>query len=100
MIIFNFGLDVPSIYGSIIVNPALIVKGNSIHSSVNSSLNSDLEFKNFFSETSSSQRVNRFNNILVNYDYKTGHYMGDWDKQYPYLINSLIEVARGIRKPT
>jgi hypothetical protein len=100
MVIFNFGLDVPSIYGSIIVSPALIVKGNSIHSSVNSSLNSDLEFKNFFSETSSSQRVNRFNNILVNYDYKTGHYMGDWDKQYPYLINSLIEVARGIRKPT
>jgi len=51
-------------------------------------------------ESTSSQRFTRFSNLLINYDYKTGHYMGEWDKQYPYLINSFIEVARGIRKPS
>jgi hypothetical protein len=53
-----------------------------------------------YSESSTSQRFIRFNNPLINYDYKTGHYIGNWDKQYPYLINSFIEVARGIRKPS
>jgi hypothetical protein len=38
--------------------------------------------------------------LLINYDYKTGHYIGNWDTQYPFLINSFIEVARGIRKPS
>jgi heme/copper-type cytochrome/quinol oxidase subunit 1 len=55
---------------------------------------------NTFSESSSSQRFTRFNNVLINYDYKTGNYIGNWDKQYPFLINSFIEVARGIRKPS
>lgn len=55
---------------------------------------------NSFSETSTNQRYTRFNNSLINYDYKTGNYIGNWDKQYPFLITSLIEVARGIRKPS
>jgi hypothetical protein len=55
---------------------------------------------NIFSESSSSQRFTRFNNVLINYDYKTGNYIGNWDKQYPFLITSFIEVARGIRKPS
>jgi hypothetical protein len=50
-------------------------------------------------EQSNSQRFTRFSHSLINYDYKTGNYIGNWDKQYPYLINSFIEVARGIRKP-
>merc|ERR1712224_146862 len=53
-----------------------------------------------FTENTQNQRFNRFNNILINYDYKTGHYIGNWDAQYPYLINSFIEMARGIRKPS
>ena len=53
-----------------------------------------------FSESSSTQRFTRFNNSLINYDYKTGNYIGNWDKQYPFLVTSLIEVARGIRKPS
>jgi len=53
-----------------------------------------------FSENTTFQRVTRFNNLLINYDYKTGHYLGDWDKNYPYLLTSFIEVARGIRKPS
>ena len=53
-----------------------------------------------FTENTENQRFNRFNNILINYDYKTGHYIGNWDAQYPYLINSFIEMARGIRKPS
>jgi len=53
-----------------------------------------------FLENASSQRVTRFSNLLVNYDYKTGHYLGTWDKLYPQLMLSFIEVARGIRKPS
>jgi len=53
-----------------------------------------------FLENSNSQRVTRFSNLLVNYDYKTGHYLGVWDKLYPQLMLSFIEVARGIRKPS
>ena len=30
-----------------------------------------------FTENSSSQRATRFSNALVNYDYKTGHYLGE-----------------------
>jgi len=53
-----------------------------------------------FLENSSAQRVTRFSNLLVNYDYKTGHYLGTWDKLYPQLMLSFIEVTRGIRKPS
>lgn len=100
LIIFYFGGVPYDLYNYVVVNPSSLSSKREAHSLLNSSLSSDPEFKNFFSESSSSQRLNRFNNILVNYDYKTGHYMGDWDKQYPYMINSIIEVARGIRKPT
>lgn len=47
----------------------------------------------------SSFRFTRFTNPLVNYDYKCGHYLGIWDKLYPNLITSFVEVTRGIRKP-
>jgi hypothetical protein len=59
-----------------------------------------LELDYNFLEKSDSQRVTRFYNPLINYDYKTGHYLGSWDKLYPQLILSFLEVARGIRKPT
>lgn len=65
----------------------------------------DAELANYydqflFIENASSQRATRFSNALVNYDYKTGHYLGEWDKLYPQLTLSFIEVARGIRKPS
>jgi hypothetical protein len=41
----------------------------------------ELPHINKFSENSSAQRLNRFNNLLINYDYKTGHYTGDWEKK-------------------
>ena len=63
--------------------------------------NSELaDTKNIFLESSTSMRYNRFFNVLVNYDYKTGHYIGNWEQQYPFLYTSFIEVARGIRKPS
>jgi hypothetical protein len=40
------------------------------------SFNSD-EFKRTFSESSNSQRFTRFSTSLINYDYKTGHYIGN-----------------------
>ena len=64
----------------------------------NTSYNNDLS--NSFLESNNSPRFTRFSNLLVSYDYKTGNYIGNWDKQYPYLMLSFIEVARGIRKPT
>jgi hypothetical protein len=36
-----------------------------------------LDTKNLFLESSDSTRYNRFFNILINYDYKTGHYIGN-----------------------
>ena len=51
-----------------------------------------------FSEISDSFRFTRFNNPLISYDYKCGHYLGIWDKLYPSLMTSFIEVARNIRK--
>ena len=49
-------------------------------------------------ETSDTFRFTRFNNPLIHYDYKCGNYLGMWDKLYPSLMLSFIEVARGIRK--
>jgi hypothetical protein len=57
----------------------------------------NLMFFNFI-ETSNSFRLNRFNNPLINYDYKCGHYLMIWPQLYPALSASFIEVARGIRK--
>jgi hypothetical protein len=36
-----------------------------------------VEDLNLYSEGTSSQRINRFNTVFVNYDYKTGHYLGN-----------------------
>ena len=50
-------------------------------------------------ENSSYARSNKFINSYVSYDYKCGNYLGIWDKLYPSLMTSFIEVARGVRKP-
>ena len=51
-----------------------------------------------FAETADSVRHNKYNNALVGYDYKSGHYLGIWDQLYPSLTTSFIEVSRSIRK--
>jgi hypothetical protein len=53
-----------------------------------------------FLEHSKQQRLTRFSNSLIGYDYKTGHYLGSSEAYYPHLILSFLEVARGIRKPS
>jgi hypothetical protein len=58
------------------------------------------EFGKNFSENSSEQRFNRFNNTLINYDYKTGNYVGYWENKHPQMVNIFIEIARGAKKPT
>ena len=60
---------------------------------------SQVDSSSYYTE-SSNFRFTRFNNALIQYDYKCGNYIGTWDKLYPSLINSYIEVARGIRKPS
>ena len=53
-----------------------------------------------FSEKTNFYRFNRFVNSLIEYDYKMGNYIVDWDVKYPYLITTFLEVARGIKKPS
>jgi len=50
------------------------------------------------SEYSNSLRFTRYNNPLINYSYKSGHYIGIWDKLYPSLMTSFIEVAKNVIK--
>ena len=50
-------------------------------------------------EGDSFQRFNRFSNALINYDYKTGNYVGYWENKYPQMVNVFIEIARGAKKP-
>ena len=52
-----------------------------------------------FTENDTYQRFNRFNNTLINYDYKTGNYVGYWENKHPQLVNIFIEIARGAKKP-
>lgn len=63
-------------------------------------MNSEASIRTNFLEKSNSTRFNRFTNALVEYDYKVGNYIGDWDVKYPYLITTFLEVARGIKKPS
>jgi hypothetical protein len=52
------------------INPALTFNSGNFGSASN-------DVKDTFTEVSSEQRYNRFNNLLINYDYKTGHYRGN-----------------------
>jgi len=59
---------------------------------------SSVESKYAFLESENLFRFSRFTNPVISYDYKCGNYIGIWDKLYPSLMTSFIEVARGIRK--
>lgn len=50
------------------------------------------------SEKENLLRFSRFTSPTLSYDYKCGHYIGTWDKLFPSLMTSFIEVARGIKK--
>jgi hypothetical protein len=50
------------------------------------------------SEKENLLRFSRFTSPTLSYDYKCGHYIGIWDKLFPSLMTSFIEVARGIKK--
>jgi len=49
-------------------------------------------------EFMNSTRFIRFNNPLINYDFKCGDYFGIWNKLYPNMFLSLIEIAKGDRR--
>lgn len=50
-------------------------------------------------EVFNSVRFTRYSTPLINYSYKSGNYLGIWDKLYPSLITSFIEVAQNVIKP-
>jgi hypothetical protein len=81
------------------VNSYEMVNNSVTYTSDNLTTNGLKESSNaLFSETSNNVRFTRFNNPLISYDYKCGHYLGIWESLYPSLMTSYIEVARGIRK--
>jgi hypothetical protein len=49
-------------------------------------------------EVSNSLRFVKYHNPLINYSYKSGNYVGIWDKLYPSLITSFIEVTKNVIK--
>lgn len=54
---------------------------NSLEASSRSFSSTDTDSQSYYNqfmfiENASSQRATRFSNLLVNYDYKTGHYLG------------------------
>jgi hypothetical protein len=56
------------------------VKNNNYNSStgiLNTSMGVNKDSLNMYVEGSASQRITRFNTVFVNYDYKTGHYLGN-----------------------
>jgi hypothetical protein len=97
---FNFSLLTTSSYYSTFSqnsNNTLNLEQNT--GVLNLTTNTSQDSIQAYTENSTSQRLTRFNTVFVNYDYKTGHYLGNWDSLYPYLMNSFVEVAKGIKKP-
>ena len=92
---FNFNINNFKVFSPQIpsVNKDLILKFTSNNLKTQSTIETSL-----MTENSSTGRFTRFSNLMVNYDYKCGHYLGIWDQLYPSLMLSFIEVSRGIRK--
>jgi hypothetical protein len=96
----NFPFSVNSISFGGMFSPAV---SSSAPAAITPSSSDNVSPSNSFSassaiESSDTFRFTRFNNPLIHYDYKCGNYLGMWDKLYPSLMLSFIEVARGIRK--
>jgi hypothetical protein len=56
------------------------VKSNNYNSTtgiLNISMSANKDSLQMYTEGSSNQRITRFNTVFVNYDYKTGHYLGN-----------------------
>jgi heme/copper-type cytochrome/quinol oxidase subunit 1 len=97
---FNFSLlTTPNYYSSFSQNTENALNLEQNTGVLNLTTNKNLDSVYAYTENSTSQRITRFNTVFVNYDYKTGHYLGNWDSLYPYLMNSFVEVAKGIKKP-
>lgn len=64
------------------------------------SMSSDIQTAYSGLENSSYKRFNKFSNPSINYNYKSGNYLGKWNELYPSLMTSFIEVAKGMRKPS
>ena len=101
---FNFNLNHYFNYTFLIKESynSSISKNNTIFFNSDNNVNSSIEQQVLYSgiENSSYVRSNKFMNSFVSYDYKCGNYLGIWDKLYPSLMTSFIEVARGVRKPS
>lgn len=95
---FSFGVSYTSVVNEL---PSTSETNNVTTKSVSFSSNDvSTTSENLYSQLDSSSnfRNNPFTNPIISYDYKCGHYLGLWDKLYPSLITSFIEVARGVRK--
>ena len=95
---FNFSIvSLSNVNSSLDISPNLTTSNGAVNFK---STDISSENDNIYSQLGSSSnfRNNSFTNPIISYDFKCGHYLGVWDKLYPSLILSFIEVARGVRK--
>lgn len=74
----NFSLL--NIFNHDVLNYNSGIKNNDYNSSagiLNTSMGANKGSLNMYVEGSTSQRITRFNTVFINYDYKTGHYLGN-----------------------
>lgn len=101
---FNFRSVLPSSssWAGLATKSGVTVAGNPaktiVFSGRDDHLNSSSPSLYTSSENENLMRFSRFTNPTLSYDYKCGHYIGIWDKLFPSLMTSFIEVARGIKK--
>jgi hypothetical protein len=96
LVVLNF--NITNITSLFMVTEANLPLGKSVLYTSNSSNAGSKDFLYSNLESSTDVRYNRFSNPIISYDYKCGHYLGIWDKLFPSLMVSFIEVARGMRK--
>lgn len=74
----NFTFETSPLLNSQILNSEKTINNNSVTFSTENSTTSDYSSQSntFLSETSNNARFTRFNNPLISYDYKCGHYLG------------------------
>jgi hypothetical protein len=75
---FNFSLlTTPNYYSSFSQNTENALNLEQTTGVLNLTTNKNLDSVYAYTENSTSQRITRFNTVFVNYDYKTGHYLGN-----------------------
>lgn len=96
----SFNFNTPTLYFNKSIDTDVVFQGpkQSIYfNSRNTGVLGDTTGYNLV-EFTNSLRFTRFFNPIISYSYKTGHYIGIWDKLYPSLFTMFIEQAKATIK--